>query len=266
MPNKPVKCGSCEMAIGSKDKFVKCSGICDGCVYHIDCTGLKDYGSAWEKVKGVSGLKWMCEHCNKKFEEIGGDGFIYAAIKSSMEKAVATQMKKINSKLDNFIAASQAQPAGGSPLFRGNQRKRLRSDLDGDSTPKLSNTYRDKLLYGTKTNDIGNDKLKGVSQPAKELGKGIYLSQLDPKTETKDVIDYLIDNKLVENDSAIKCVKLVSPKAVCDSFTYVSFKLEVPDDLYGKLITPDVWPTSVAVREFVNKPRPSIATASFSKN
>jgi hypothetical protein len=119
------------------------------------------------------------------------------------------------------------------------------------------------------TNDINgtNSKLKGVQKTSanEQLidSKSIYLSQLEPSTEPKDVIEYLMDSKFINNDSVVKCIKLVSPKIDSVSFTYVSFKLDVPNELYDKLVNPSTWPKSVAVRDFVHKPRPSLQIANL---
>jgi ribosomal protein L31E len=262
MPNTTVeRCGDCKLSIGNRDKFVKCSGICDGCVFHVDCTDLKEHGAAYEKLKNVGGLKWLCERCNETFNSVGLDGFMFAMIKNSVEKAVETEMVKVNTKLDNFVASQTEQRSLGSPFVRGNQRKRLRED-DGNATPKPNKSYRDKLVFGTNDNAGVTAKLKGVIRPSNETPedfKSIYLSQLDPSTEPKDITEYLTDSKVIDGDhiKLIKCVKLVSPKAITETFTYVSFKLDAPEVIFDKLVSPDTWPKSVAVREFVHKPRPT---------
>lgn len=263
--NKAITCGDCRLPIGSRDKFVQCNGICGGCAFHIDCTELKDFDSQWDKLKNVGALKFFCKQCNESYNKIGLDGFMFAMIKTGVEKAVKAEMSQMNAKLDNLVASQTEQRPPGTPLINGNRRKRMRGE-DSDVTPKFSNTYRDKLVFGTNENTGENAKLRGVQKPLDDASddfKSIYLSQLDPSTEPKDVIEYLMDAKIIENDKMVKCIKLVSPKAISETFTYVSFKLDVPNDIYEKLVSPDIWPKSVAVREFVRKPRP---TARFQKN
>lgn len=261
-----VQCGECKLSIGNKDKVVTCNGACNGCVFHVDCTDLKDLGAAWEKTKNVGGLKWFCVRCNDSYKSVGLDGFMYIMIKTSVDKAVGAEMVKINAKLDKIVGSQTEPNSSGSSFVQGSQRKRKRLDDDVVATPKISSTYRDNLVFGTNENAGDAFKLKGVPKPSDETPadfKSIYLSQLDPSTESKDIIEYLTDANIIDNTNAVKCIKLVSPKSNAETFTYVSFKIDAPNEIYEKLVLPATWPKSVAVRDFVHKPRP---TANLTKN
>jgi hypothetical protein len=260
------KCGSCMLDIARKDKHIQCSGVC-GLSFHVDCTKMKEVSAMWDKLRLIEGVKWFCAACNNIWNECGTAGIVTKMLTDNLKPVIAKAIEPIKSKIKTLATNSERVNNGvDSPAFGGGKRRRL----DGTDTPvsrdKFSNTYRDKLVFGTNENAGENTKLKGVQKPSDEMSgdfKSIYLSQLDPSTEPKDIIEYLMDSKVIDSDKLIKCIKLVSPKVNSDTFTYVSFKLDVPMDLYDKLVLPAIWPKSVAVREFVHKPRP---TASLSKN
>lgn len=261
------KCGSCMLDIARKDKHMQCSGVC-GLSFHIDCTKMKEVSVIWEKLRSIEGVKWFCVACNNILNECGTAGVMSKLLADNLKPIITKAIEPIKSKIKILATNNELRVNNDvdSPALGGGKRRRV----DGTETPvsrsKFSRTYRDKLVFGTNENAGENNKLKGVQKPTDELPgdfKSIYLSQLDPSTEPKDIIEYLIDSKVIDNDKEVKCIKLVSPKANSETFTYVSFKLDVPSNLYEELLLPAIWPKSVAVRDFVHKPRP---TATLPKN
>lgn len=261
-------CKACTLPFGKKDNSVRCAGLC-GSDYHVDCTGWKGLSPNADKKK-LTGLKWFCETCNKVFERMEADGFMSLMISQKIAKEISNAFEPLITKLD--VLTKIKDPAtvdNGSPFVQlGSNRKRKRVDKENDAQPKFSASYRDKLKFGTKNGDDENAKLKGVgsSNEMPDDWMSIYVSHLAPATEAINVIEYLMDNKLIANDQTIKCSKLVSPKANCEGFTYVSFKIDAPKDLFDVLVQPSAWPTSVAVREFVQKPRQSVPIVSLISN
>lgn len=259
------QCGSCTLDIARKDKHVKCSGIC-GIFFHVDCTVLKEVGSMWEKFRVMEGVKWFCAACNNIMNECGSAGIMCKMLADNMKPVITKAVEPIKNKIKTLATNSErVTNDSGTPALGGGKRRRLESN-ETPARHRVSNEYRNNLVFGTNESAGEQIKLKGVPGPSDEAPddfKSIYLSQLDPSTEPKDIIEYLTDNNIIDNTKAVKCIKLVSPKANAETFTYVSFKIDAPNEIYEKLLLPATWPKSVAVRDFVHKPRP---TASLTKN
>jgi hypothetical protein len=73
-----------------------------------------------------------------------------------------------------------------------------------------------------------------------------------PET-TEDSIVKLLGKKLNKAENDFTCVKLV-PKNI-PTLTFISFKVEMSEELFQKSIDPTVWPNGEAIREFVNRSR-----------
>lgn len=257
------KCGSCDLNFARKDKMVLCSGEC-GASFHVHCTKLKECADLWEKLSVIDGIKWFCLSCSKLMEKCGAAGVMAKMLADNIKPIVVKAIEPIKLKLNK---GSVSNNNDGSPLTSNIGGKRRRVDKEDKDGQQFGKSYRNNLVFGTNENSGMNNMLKGVQKPSEnEIPKDmkyIYLSQLDPSTEPKNIIDYLMELGIIENDKTINCIKLVSPKAVSETYTYVSFKLDSPKDLYDKLIDPDTWPKSVAVREFVHKPRPTLEVATL---
>lgn len=161
-------------------------------------------------------------------------------------------------------------------LGQRNPLKRIRTTVteSNDTQPSYSALFRDKLIFGS--GDSGSSKIVGVkrkstlrpaSRPVQEVDpnmRRIFISRLEPSTSCDQIIEHLKSKNIIDDSTDIKCTKLVKKDANLDELSFVSFKLDVPKNMFNLLNDPSMWPDSVAIREFVdNPPRPKlIATTS----
>jgi hypothetical protein len=82
--------------------------------------------------------------------------------------------------------------------------------------------------------------------------KWLYVSMLHPET-TKESVIKLISTAMKSKATDFNCVKLL-PRNMKDP-TFISFKIGMPEDLFEGSLNPTLWPSGVAIRAFIDRPR-----------
>jgi hypothetical protein len=82
--------------------------------------------------------------------------------------------------------------------------------------------------------------------------KWLYVSMLHPETTEESVIK-LISTAMKSTATDFNCVKFL-PRNMKDP-TFISFKIGMPEDLLEGSLNPTLWPSGVAIREFIDRPR-----------
>lgn len=173
-------------------------------------------------------------------------------------------------KINRAFNAKSDVSVHNNNLTQPNSNKRKHEDDSIDHGPaKISKKYNALLTFGT---DGLDSCIKGVPPMASQADifnsmkgfRGIFVSRLSTSTTNEMVVGHLINKKVIGDASEVKCVKLVSPKRDINDLSFVSFKLLVPESKFASLSDPKIWPSSVAVREFVNQPRRNLKIASLS--
>lgn len=85
-----------------------------------------------------------------------------------------------------------------------------------------------------------------IAEPRKML----YISNLDPHTGVEQISTFISSKFGVE---PILCTKLVPGDRNLETLGYVSFKVLVPENVFGNFLDSKSWPSGVIVREFVHR-------------
>jgi hypothetical protein len=234
------RCAKCEIVNDdfASDELVSCA-TCEK-QFHGHCVSLDPH------VVGVirlsPNLTWRCNSCVADDEKPS----VNRSLNLIFEKleAMSTDIDVLKGKsvpLKTFAGAvrdSEFSRNGKRPLAQdspfGTPIKRKR--IEKANTPAL------QMGVGA-----ANDEIKTV-----EPLKWLYVSNLDPQTSEEAVVK-LISSGLQSAPTEFSCVKLL-PKNVLAP-TFVSFKIGMKEDLFLKSLAPQLWPSGIAFREFISRPR-----------
>lgn len=162
----------------------------------------------------------------------------------------ACETPKISSPAWNYVSgyrkrAAEKAAAAGTPQTGKRRRP--------DSTPNEKQNYPQPKI-GTKSNVgglsvVAKRELKQDDKPKFE--KAIWISRLSPSVTEAEIVEFIASNTTVTDKAKMNVRKLVKKDADLSTLNFVSFKVEVNANDFNVLIEPDVWPTNVMVREFM---------------
>lgn len=95
------------------------------------------------------------------------------------------------------------------------------------------------------------------------MSKAIFVSPFHPETTIEEVANYIVTHTDAKDETKFKCTKLVKKDADITKMTSVSFKIDVTDEVYDILITPDNWPKNKRIREFIKMSPPKSTLSNF---
>ncbi len=218
---------------------------CDRCdkMFHIFCVEISS--ETFAVIQNCKNLTWTCDDC------------VGAPVTQTGSNIMGKIMKKLE-KLDAMASDIEELKAKGATV-----KKPLLSDL-------FQHTPRGSKRTGTheETPTIKKKRLEQkTATPAPVIGTGaannelvavkpskwLYVSMLHPDTTEASVVK-LLASGLKSDAGVFNCVKLL-PKNLQYAPSFISFKIGMPEELLSKSMEPSLWPTGVAVREFVNRPR-----------
>ena len=237
------RCCDCKIA---SDEFASDTLLsCAACEkkFHGQCVDEKLDDNFVEMIMKSPNLTWRCDSCavvNSKSKIDRSLDLIFGKLEAMSTdidalKSKSAPLKTLASILgDNESARSGKRPfAQDSPSGTPMKRKRFENR---PSTPAL--------IMGA---GAANDEIKTV-----EPKKWLYVSNLDPQT-TEEAVVKLVSNALQSAPTEFSCVKLL-PKNVLAP-TFISFKIGMKEELFMKSLAPEIWPSGIAFREFVDRPR-----------
>lgn len=130
-----------------------------------------------------------------------------------------------------------------------NSAKRKRSEPTVPSAMKITQ----KAKVGTRSSTCG---LTVYSQPKRnekpKFDRAIWVSRFDRYTTVEEISDYILAETDIDDKSEYSVHKLVKKDCELDSLRFVSFKIQVNEDNFAVLMDPEMWPTGIRVREFLN--------------
>lgn len=149
--------------------------------------------------------------------------------------------------------AQQSFPdAARESPFMASKRK---NSYDHGNPTKITKTDIPQPKMGTKasSNKLCAVKPMVKSKPIERtsFGRAIWISRINPSTESSAIVDYIVSETSVTDKSKFNVRKLVKNGTDCSSLKFVSFKIEVNEDEYGVLNDPNVWPEDVMMRPFI---------------
>lgn len=142
-----------------------------------------------------------------------------------------------------------------------NKRKRFESV----SRPSPRTSTRPLGLPEPKMGTNANvGRLSAIPQPNRsrdeqpKFEKALWVSRLSPDTSIDDVIDFITTNTPVTDKSKMNVHKLVKKGVDLASLQFVSFKVELSAEDLDILNEPNMWPSGMQVREFVQVPAKNV--------
>lgn len=79
--------------------------------------------------------------------------------------------------------------------------------------------------------------------------KWLHLASFLPTVSPSDILQYVEKHSGISKD-LMSCFSLVKKDVESNTLKRVNFKLGVPEDVFGKLLRPEIWPAKVTVRPF----------------
>lgn len=111
----------------------------------------------------------------------------------------------------------------------------------------------DSLVFHPNVNASGSSNSNQDSASSDRL---IYISPFEPQTKCEHIINHLkrhsFFDKIVNKTS---CSRLV-PENTSRKLTFVSFRLQVPNDYFHIFMDPKIWPANTTIKEFVKMTKP----------
>ncbi|XP_053686613.1 uncharacterized protein LOC128736159 [Sabethes cyaneus] len=237
-------CKTCSAAVNGIEK-VACRGNC-GSVFHRTCIpGL--YRSVLETLANYEqNLFWLCNDCASSF-----NNWLHKPVAASTAGEI-NMLKDAVSKLNDVVTNLSGRiekyfPHGHTPAaVRGLAISRPYED---QPTPKRRRDD-DVQIRATTTAVRGTRtiqrEIKTVNDERDQFW--IYLSRLDPCHSVDDIIAMTQECLVITNSP--KVILLVKKDANLSKLNFVSFRVEVPNELKDLALEASTWPTGVLVRKF----------------
>lgn len=172
---------------------------------------------------------------------------------STETNALVKKVTDNNVKANQLLSTPNRYPFSGLRTTSAAKRK-LDDSNNQNQSPKISANLIPKPKEGTRDINIGptpTARLSGGNNNKPLLDKSIWVSGLDPSVSNETMIDFIMNNTQVKTKDEFKCHKLVKKDCDISKLSYISFKIDVKQDLFDYLVDPNIWPKHVSVREFI---------------
>lgn len=275
-------CTVCEMGCSdSAGDRIMCFGQC-GLSFHIKCVNISS--KQLSVLNAIDNAKWFCNGCLEPYAKgvkMAINDNIVAEVKKTMDpmKSAASLLQQLLPVLSDIVNANEQHDivktvqngvSNGSSIFGkkdfppiGPTPKRNREQVEPNSASKkkVSNLYRDKLVFGK---GQATNKITGVARRdpkfndnARDNNKCIFVSRLATNTTCENIVAHLLESKVITAETDVKCIRLVPASKNVAELSFVSFKVIAAKELFDAIADPSIWPAEIAVREFIdNPPRP----------
>lgn len=127
------------------------------------------------------------------------------------------------------------------------------------SAPVLNSSPLENLVLGANsdsTEKVSLDELVVQDKDKNAPGKlrSIYLTKFSPNAQNEDIIEHLKKFDVISDVlDKISCTRLVNRNVKSNKLTFVSFKIDVPEDNFDILMKTDFWPCGVTAKEFEHR-------------
>lgn len=171
--------------------------------------------------------------------------------------------KSLENKANVSSTAAHNNQFAKTPTFAriAAENRRLvtpKRKLDSDNKPKQLIEKLPKPVSGTRDINIGPKPVTkeksnaSTTQNTKpKFEKSMWVSGLAPATSNEEMIDFVLKSSGINDQNQFNCHKLVKKDADIDQLSYISFKIDVNEQLFEQLMNPDIWPNYVRIREFI---------------
>lgn len=247
-------CEKCANLINGNS--IQCGGFCSSTVC-MRCSGVSD--ETFAIIKDNVHLVWMCTCCKNLLSKARfanslvsvnkSSELIIDSLKTEIRESILAEIKsEIRSNFKLLANTVPRTPASlyHTPLAPPSRTKRLREN-DGEDEAASRRPAKALCSIGTSTADTNL-----VASGTDEQGSNkfwLYLSGILPEVPESKVTE-LVESKLKTTD--LRVVKLVPRGKDTRSFTFVSYKIGLPNDLKTLALASETWPRGIRFREFEN--------------
>lgn len=134
---------------------------------------------------------------------------------------------------------------------KGNGKRQKSNDVHAPAIPQLSDFVLNNVSE-SHSNEAPNSISNSNSNSNSMRLRDVYLSNFRNDTHESLVLGHLNNYDLTRDFSnVIVCKKLVHRNDDAENYSYLSFKLTVPDECFNFVMDPSIWPTGIVVKEFI---------------
>lgn len=205
---------------------------CDRCksVIHLKCYNINK--TTAKMINESPNLLLLCDSCvveNKMYFEITND---------------IAEVKKVVDNINRVVSEQAEIPV---KMVARNKRP---SD---DSTPVMTNSVKRRRFQQQVEKQTPVNKIVGTNSAndlrSVEAMKHVVVSQLHPETTEEELVDFV--KKKLDTDAEIRAKPLIPKDRNREDLSFITFKLLVPESIYCSVLSPELWPKGITVRDFV---------------
>lgn len=151
-----------------------------------------------------------------------------------------------------------------SNVVKDTSNQRTQSEVE---TPKPSKTSRANksnktkapAVFGTSSNVIGKPLSPNQPRPKKKMTeKAVWISRLHRDTSEEDVLSYIRHDLGITAFDQLEIRKLVKKDRDISEYSFVSFRIVCPANVFDTLLDASSWPSNCRMREFKMKMNQSL--------
>lgn len=238
-----MACSVCNEAISSViGETILCSGPCKSNLCR-SCSGLTK--AAVKIICEYDSCHFYCKVCNRySIKDISDSLTDLKATICNLNVNMAASLAKTNAMLpvSPLILPGYLETVPSSSL----KRRRVDKSVDRGNSNSMAEVVKQSLIVGSRETS---------SFQTVEGRKCVVTSLWHPSTSIDDLTKYLKDGLgLPLEDKSLRCTPLIPAGRNVVDLDYLSFKIGVSESKFDALLSADLWPRGVTVREFVHRP------------
>lgn len=247
-------CGTCSKSASSRD-LIRCFGKCRT-AFHPNCVDAKM--DIWLKTfKECPFAKFMCLDCQHNSlgdasAEISGLNDQIDQVSHSVKlltDKLETSFEKINNEATKIMKQLNLAPPVTPSHFASTSNANQHNVAAASFVSRRSFIPPTDCIIGSCS--VVDESIKAAAYIDKKF---VYASKFNIST-TSDVLCKFLSLKIGVSEEDFECRILLAANQDVSRLNFVSFKIGVDPALFNKLLQPDIWPSGILVREFVNRPK-----------
>ncbi|XP_037037933.1 uncharacterized protein LOC119075570 [Bradysia coprophila] len=258
-------CKTCTEPILNTE-FIKCDGLCNQ-HFHMKCAGVNK--STLNAIVGNPNVHWYCHTCNNDRMDVSSS---INNLKHSMDhltQSLASNLSDFTNGFriisENLVAniTSRSNPNESSNVssllsVQGsgskNNKKRQRDESDENSLPQkriiLGSNMRDRSIAAV---DSSMDNVVRNS----ERRKSVVVSNIAHNITAEYLTSYIA----AELNVAMESIRVTPVNSKSTRINALQYRVSAPERNFNALMSPETWPNSVRIREYMFKYQNKNATS-----
>lgn len=238
-----AKCYSCSNAIVNND-FINCAGVCAQ-TFHTKCVSITK--AMLNAVNSCPNIYWYCHDCNDDNRHIS------AAIKN-IEDSITRLTMSLSGDLLNFLDGLKTLMDNvlGKAVTMGCASS-AHSIVSNGANQSQNDNHVAVPVRQTSAADFKIDSFPSTMTDRAPT-KSIVVSNIGTDV-TVDCLKNYICTKLEIGKTDVHLSLLLPVGRTPDDMQFLQYKVTIPESNYSSIMSPDLWPQDVRLRDFVYKKR-----------